>query len=165
MMEVLRDYWPLLLIIVILGLLVGWWLLRPKQQVSLSDSGPVRAHMMASVRDGPEGNGLADEAAAATSDVAGQLLDAPVHRHLAGGAPPDDLQRLKGLGPRLAAMLNQRGITRYEQLAGLTDTELDRLDAGLGSFAGRLRRDRVREQADYLARGDLDAYEREFGKL
>ena len=62
-------------------------------------------------------------------------------------------------------MLKARGLTRYEQLAKLTDEELERLDAGLGAFQGRLQRDRVVEQADYLARGDIDGYEQKFGKV
>ena len=165
MSEVLREYWPVLLVIVILGLLIGLWVLRPRQRVALSDSAPVRPHMAA--RTGNDEGGLADEAATATRDVVGELLATRVQATLAAasGGPPDDLQRLKGVGPRLAALLNERGIARYEQLAGLSDTELDLVDSSLGSFEGRLRRDRVREQADYLARGDTDAYEREFGKL
>ena len=54
---------------------------------------------------------------------------------------------------------------RFEQLAGLTPTEIERLDAQLGPFSGRLTRDRVVEQASYLARGDTDGFEQQFGKL
>jgi predicted flap endonuclease-1-like 5' DNA nuclease len=35
----------------------------------------------------------------------------------------------------------------------------------MGPFAGRLARDRIAEQADYLARGDIDGFEDKFGKL
>jgi len=79
--------------------------------------------------------------------------------------PADNLERLKGVGPRLAAMLGAHGLTRFEQIAHLSDSELERLDRDLGPFRGRLQRDRVIEQADYLARGDIDGFERQFGKL
>ncbi len=35
----------------------------------------------------------------------------------------------------------------------------------MGPFKGRLARDRVAEQAGYLARGDTDGFEEKFGKL
>jgi predicted flap endonuclease-1-like 5' DNA nuclease len=47
----------------------------------------------------------------------------------------------------------------------LTPTEIERLDERLGTFRGRITRDRIVEQADYLARGDTDGFEQRFGKL
>jgi len=44
-------------------------------------------------------------------------------------------------------------------------SDLERLDARLGTFAGRITRDRIVEQADYLARNDTDGFEQKFGKL
>lgn len=80
-----------------------------------------------------------------------------------GGA--DDLRRIKGLGPKMLTLLNSFGITRYEQIANWTEADLDELDAKLGSFAGRPRRDNWVEQARFLASGDTSAYEAKFGKL
>ena len=77
----------------------------------------------------------------------------------------DDFTRLKGVGPKLAEALHAQGFNRYEQLASLSENELSRLDEQLGAFRGRLQRDRVTEQADYLARGDNDGFESKFGKL
>ena len=137
-------------------------LLRPKQRVTLSDEGAVRPHMMS----GSEGKGLTDEAAAAAGDVAGEILDAKVHAELPGASgPPDDLQVLKGVGPKLATILNERGLTRYEQIASLSPGQIEALDESLGAFRGRLSRDKVIEQADYLARGDRDGFEAKFGNL
>jgi predicted flap endonuclease-1-like 5' DNA nuclease len=62
-------------------------------------------------------------------------------------------------------MLALRGVTRFDQLARLSPSEVELLDAQLGPFRGRLQRDRVIEQADYLARGDKDGFEERFGKL
>jgi predicted flap endonuclease-1-like 5' DNA nuclease len=112
--------------------------------------------------DGPQGNSVVDEAAVATTDVAGEVLGVPP-RHAPG--PADDLSRLKGVGPKFVARLNELGITRYDQLAGLNANEAAHLDERMGPFRGRLARDRVVEQADYLARGDTDGFEEKFGKL
>jgi predicted flap endonuclease-1-like 5' DNA nuclease len=47
----------------------------------------------------------------------------------------------------------------------MSGQEVELLDAQLGPFRGRLKRDRVIEQADYLARGDKDGFESKFGSL
>jgi predicted flap endonuclease-1-like 5' DNA nuclease len=78
---------------------------------------------------------------------------------------PDELTRLKGVGPKLETMLNEHGITRYEQLASLDPQELAALEERLGAFQGRLTRDRVVEQARLLASGDTEGFEATFGKL
>jgi predicted flap endonuclease-1-like 5' DNA nuclease len=72
---------------------------------------------------------------------------------------------LKGVGPKLAQKLNENGITRFDQLAALSRNEVAMLDEKLGAFRGRLQRDRVAEQASYLARGDRDGFEARFGSL
>ncbi|MFN7173524.1 MAG: helix-hairpin-helix domain-containing protein [Thermaurantiacus tibetensis] len=79
--------------------------------------------------------------------------------------PPDDLRQIKGIGPKLAARLAELGITRFRQIADLSDAELAALDARLGSFQGRPERDRWREQARLLAEGDLKGFERLHGRL
>ena len=161
-MDLIREYWWL--IVVLMALVLAFIVLRPRQRVQLTDSTPVRPHM---AQKRPfEGRGLAGEAAAATSDVAGDILRAPVHRALDGSkAPHDDLCAIKGIGPKFADALQAQGFARFEQLAQLTPTEIDRLDSQLGAFRGRITRDRVVEQAGYLARGDTDGFEQQFGKL
>ena len=162
-MDLIREYWWLIAIVV--ALVLAFVLLRPKQRVQLTDSAPVRPHMAHSARP-PEGRGIAGEHAAAASDVTGEFLRAPVHQTLDGeGATADDLCRLKGVGPKFADALHAIGFNRFEQIAGLTSTEIERIDAQLGAFRGRLTRDRIVEQADYLARNDVDGFEQRFGKL
>ena len=167
MPEWLNDYWFPILIALAITLILAFLLLRPRQKVQLTDSAPVRPHMAQRAEpEQSEGRGIADGMAAATSDVTGGFIDAQVHANLPGASgPPDDLQRLKGVGPKFAQMLNERGITRFEQLGRLNADELERLDSTLGAFRGRLQRDRVAEQADYLARGDTEGFEHNFGKL
>jgi predicted flap endonuclease-1-like 5' DNA nuclease len=110
-----------------------------------------------------QGKGVADEVATATTDVAGAVLGVDVPRGPAG--PADDLTRLKGVGPKFVARLTELGITRFDQLAGLNGNEVAHLDERMGPFQGRLARDRVIEQADLLARGDIETFEERFGKL
>lgn len=161
-MDFLQHYWWL--IIVVVALVLALLLLRRRQRVQLTHSTPTRPHM--AYAQPPEGRGLAGEAAAATSDVTGELLGAPVHSKLDGVTDPrDDLCRLKGVGPKFAEALHKLGFDRFDQIASLTPTEIDRLDGQLGAFSGRLSRDRIVEQADYLARDDSDGFEQKFGKL
>lgn len=164
-MEWISDFWPAVLVGLLLLLIIAIVLLRPRQRVRFSnEQTPLRPHMAGERRG--ERRGVADGAAAATADVAGPIIGAPVHSNLPGASgSPDDLQRLKGVGPKLAGMLNQLGISRFEQLARLSDADLERLDGQLGAFRGRLRRDQVPQQADYLARGDQDGFEQRFGRL
>jgi len=162
-MDLIREYWWL--IVVVVALVLAFILLRPKQRVQLTDSAPVRPHMQARQRPA-EGRGLAGEHAAAASDLTGDILRAPVHKKLDGSKEPqDDLCLIKGIGPKFADALQGLGFTRFDQIAHLTPTEVSRLDARLGTFAGRIARDRIVEQADYLARGDTDGFEQKFGKL
>ncbi len=117
----------------------------------------------AAASDGPQGNSVVDEVATAATDVAGEVLGVKASHVPAGAA--DNLTMLKGVGPKFVARLNELGITRYDQLAGLNANEVAHLDERLGPFQGRLVRDRVIEQADYLARGDSDGFEEKFGRL
>ncbi|WP_447406898.1 hypothetical protein, partial [Clostridium perfringens] len=57
------------------------------------------------------------------------------HRNLDKvAADGDDLAQLKGVGPRLAETLAGLGFVRFEQIAGVSPTEVERLDAQLGAF-------------------------------
>lgn len=153
MSEVFNAYWPVILIALLIGLVVGFLVFRPRQRVRLTDSAPRRPHL-AAARETSFGH----EAEITTRHVLGSETSVP-------SEPADDLERLKGVGPKLAAMLVGHGLTRFDQIAKLTDSELERLDRDLGAFRGRLQRDRVVEQAAYLARGDVDGFEQRFGKL
>jgi predicted flap endonuclease-1-like 5' DNA nuclease len=162
-MQIVHGYWPIILIAVALFVILALLFLRPRQRVSLTDSAPIRPHMQQS--HPREGRGIAGEAAAATSDLTGNIISAPVHRALEGDVPRDDLCVMKGVGPKFAEALHAAGFYNFGQLAGLTPVEVERLDAQLGAFRGRITRDQVVEQASYLARNDVDGFEQRFGKL
>jgi len=81
------------------------------------------------------------------------------------GEIDDDLTRIKGLGPKLEAQLRDLGVASVAQIAAWDDADIERIDAQLGRFQGRIRRDNWREQAQLLAAGDKQAYEDRFGRL
>jgi predicted flap endonuclease-1-like 5' DNA nuclease len=163
----------LIVLAVIAVLILGFVLTRPRRRTERVErrgepyvASQERPYMKARAQDGPQGNSLADEIATATTDVAGDVLSTRARVELPGATDHgDDLTRLKGVGQKFAARLNELGISRYEQLAGFNENELEALDAKLGPFRGRLGRDQVRDQADYLARGDIEGFEERFGKL
>jgi predicted flap endonuclease-1-like 5' DNA nuclease len=161
------------IIAVLAVLILGFLVMRPRSARRIEAKRPAepyvasaeRPYMKTAAPPPAEGEGVAGELAAATADVSGEVLGVDAHGALSGGDGADDLQKLKGVGPKFVARLNELGIARYDQLAGLGETELAHLDARMGPFAGRLARDRIAEQADYLARGDIDGFEDKFGKL
>jgi predicted flap endonuclease-1-like 5' DNA nuclease len=77
----------------------------------------------------------------------------------------DDLSRIKGIGPKLVTLLGQLGVTSFAQIAVWTEADIDRIDAQLGVFAGRIRRDSWVEQAKFLAAGDTVGFEGKYGKV
>ena len=83
----------------------------------------------------------------------------------ADDAAPDDLLRLKGVGPKLKALLIDLGVTRYAQIAAWSDADIAAIDARLGNFKGRPVRDQWVDQARYLAAGDTAGFEAKYGKL
>ena len=158
-----------ILIALLIGLIVGFWLFRARSSARRKDpveripSPPPPQPRHDPV---PDGHAIPDDYAAATKDIAGEFLGVEAHPVAAGPAgPPDHLQTLKGVGPKLAAQLNAAGITRFDQLSRLTPNEVAYLDERMGAFNGRIARDRLVEQAAYLARGDTDGFEAVFGKL
>ena len=76
---------------------------------------------------------------------------------------PDDLTRIKGLGPKLAALLGELGINTFAQIAAWDDAAVARIDAQLGRFSGRIIRDQWVEQARLLAAGDEPGFTAKFG--
>ncbi len=66
------------------------------------------------------------------------------------GSAPDDLKRIKGVGPKLEATLNRLGIFHYHQIADWTEADVASVDKRL-SIKGRIVRDGWIEQARALA--------------
>jgi large subunit ribosomal protein L21 len=71
---------------------------------------------------------------------------------LGAGDEPDDLRRIKGLGPKLATALQEAGIRSYAQIAAWTPDEAAAMDEKFGA-RGRVLRDGWVAQARALALG------------
>ncbi len=75
----------------------------------------------------------------------------------------DDLRKIKGLGPKLVALLKEQGITSFAQIAEWSDEDVARIDATLGRFAGRIERDQWVAQAKLLVTGESSEFSQKFG--
>lgn len=78
---------------------------------------------------------------------------------LRASMPPDDLTRVWGIGPKIAAALNEAGIKSYSQLAETEDDAITEILETSGvnyRLAGPGVRATWQEQAELLAAGDLD---------
>lgn len=75
------------------------------------------------------------------------MLDKP-----RGGAG-DDLKMIKGVGPKLEALLNSMGVWHFDQVASWREKEVAWVDANLEGFKGRVSRDGWVDQAKVLAAG------------
>ncbi|MGB5821218.1 MAG: NrfD/PsrC family molybdoenzyme membrane anchor subunit [Saonia sp.] len=63
---------------------------------------------------------------------------------------PDDLKKVKGIGPQMEVTLNQIGIYTFAQVSRMTEKEYNLLDSITGSFPGRAQRDDWAGQAKIL---------------
>jgi predicted flap endonuclease-1-like 5' DNA nuclease len=166
-MNWIEQNWVLVLLGVIVVLVALWWLvgsgkrveadkpatpLEKREEVSPVVTGPAVAPI--DVPPPVEVEPLKPEP---------EALVEPIHPVPAG--PADELTRMKGVGPKVAALLNGLGVTRFDQIAAWNDADVARVDSQLGAFKGRIARDQWVEQARLLAAGDTAGYEAKFGKL
>jgi predicted flap endonuclease-1-like 5' DNA nuclease len=173
MNDVTSGTWVFVVAAIIVAVLFVWWALvaTRKTRIERSDAPPAeeaRARRNQALIDAarsevavdlppPTPDGLAGAGVAVAASAE------PVHERAAVGA--DDLKQIKGIGPRLEALLNSLGVSSYAQIAEWNDAEIDRIDAQLGNFQGRIRRDDWPAQARLLAAGDRAGFENRFGKL
>lgn len=78
---------------------------------------------------------------------------------------PDNLELLKGVGPKLNALLKTLGVTSFEQVANWSAADVAEIDAKLGTFAGRISRDNWIDQSKLLSAGDIAGFEKKYGSL
>lgn len=172
MAELVRENWLLLVAALVVGLLVAWWLFasrRTRVEIARSDEAPAMRNQ--ALIDAPPAAAFPEVPVLTPEGLAGAGEAIQVAADLVPVAPPptategDDLTRIKGLGPKLVDQLRELGVTSFAQIAAWNEAEIDRIDAQLGRFAGRIRRDDWPAQAKCLAAGDTAGYEATFGKL
>ncbi|ANY20982.1 NADH dehydrogenase subunit E [Tsuneonella dongtanensis] len=176
MTEFVSANLPLVIIGGLIALVVLWWLVmatrRTRVEVDRRDTldegaapaarnqALIDAPPVAAGRTNPMPPPVPEAIAGVGIAVATAVEEAQIERASHEG---DDLTRIKGLGPKLAATLADLGVTGFAQIAGWSEAEIDRIDAQLGRFQGRIRRDSWVEQARLLADGDLAGFEQKFG--
>ena len=219
MNTLIAEYWIWLVVALILGLIVAWYVFHASRRTKVTgtsndvlDEGAQRAERNRALIDsapaatreqaptlppepdtdaapitpiaaptGLAGSGAAvaaaaDEAELEQRDAATEsvLPAAPPATHPTPPATPapapalkekDDLNRIKGIGPKLSARLQELGVTSFAQIAAWNNSDIDRIDAELGRFQGRIRRDDWIEQARLLNADETSAYEAKFGRL
>lgn len=160
-------------IVVLLALLVAWWIMRRPaarvraKTIDVLTPGAAPAARNIMLFDAPPVVPLP------ASDAMGGIGEviAAAAMNLAQTVPPiptgeaDDLTRIKGLGPKIAALLHGLGITRFDQIAAWSAADVARIDPQLGAFQGRIARDNWVEQSRYLSAGDVSGFESRFGKV
>ncbi|MDA8875607.1 hypothetical protein N9792_00205 [Planktomarina temperata] len=124
-MFLVTEIWVLLVLAGLLGLFCGWIIWG----------------------FGKKGRALNPEDAA----VAGKTLP-PLEPEAEPGPPalplgfnlddtPDDLRRIRGIGPKIEAQCHRLGIYSYAQIAAWTAEDIAHIDAQLRGFEGRASRD------------------------
>jgi len=75
----------------------------------------------------------------------------------------DDLKMIKGVGPKLEALLNRLGFYHFDQVASWTADEVAWVDQNLEGFKGRVSRDNWVAQAKTLAAGGQTEFSKRVG--
>ena len=96
--------------------------------------------------------GAADAVVETVTELVAPVVEAVESAPQAVAAAADDLTRLVGIGPRLAARLAELGVTRFSDIAAWTDEDLARVDKAL-DLKGRAVRDAWVAQAGRFVEG------------
>ena len=116
-MFLVTEIWLLLLLAGLLGLFCGWiiWGSGKKNRSLDPDDGAIVGKSLPEV-----------------SALPGRLnLE----------VSPDDLRRIRGIGPKIEAQCHQLGIYSYAQIAAWTAEDIADIDVQLRGFEGRASRD------------------------
>ncbi len=175
-MQFVETYWLLILIVAALAIAIAWYIFHAARRTRVTgerrdvlDEGAAPAARNQALIDSPSATAGVPIPPVAPAGFAGagEAVAAAVEQRPVEPARTqgDDLTRLKGVGPRLAAQLGDLGITTFAQVAAWNEDDIDRIDARLGRFQGRIRRDDWVEQARLLAAGDSAGYASRFGNI
>ena len=164
------EIWAWILAGFLLGVLVGWWIWARNAPPMIVE--PAIVNQLRAELDGASAALARTESDLGASQNARKALEAslaaaglavpPLFLDAPDGAA-DDLTVIRGIGPQLAALLNNIGVFHLRQIAGWTDANSAEVDTLLGAFKGRIDRDNWVEQARLLHGGELAAYQERFG--
>ena len=97
---------------------------------------------------GVASGGGQDQDTGAASGAQGLMAASPEISDETNGGP-DDLRQIKGIGPKIAGLLNELGIQRFEQIAAWNATDIEWVNERL-RFKGRIEREEWIPQAKEL---------------
>lgn len=119
-----------------------------EKAAAAQDAGEASETEQAAAASGDTGAGGGSDASGETSEGVrpANLMEKPKGQ-------PDDLKKIKGVGPKLEKMLNEMGIWHFWQIAEWGPDEVAWVDQHLPAFKGRVSRDHWVEQARILAAG------------
>ncbi|QLC25504.1 hypothetical protein HFP57_11055 [Parasphingopyxis algicola] len=191
MTYLIATLWLPLLLSGLLGLVIGGWIWRRPSDARLAEEDAVYAPASAPIIPPappelePEPEAEPAEEPIAVSEPAPPPMSEPVAEEPpepetepapepapmpspfmeAPDGEPDNLTLIKGVGPKLNDMLHALGVYHFTQIADWNAEQIVEVDSHLGSFKGRIERDRWVDQARLLAARNIAAFEREFGKM
>ncbi len=186
MIDVIEANWLAFALALIVGLLVAWWLFgrastapRRDYKPDVLDEGAAPAQRNQALIDAAPAAAIITPPIITPAPMSGAMggigelvavgaQDVVEEAAAAAPAPApssDDLALIKGVGPKLVALLGSLGVRHFAQIAAWTDSDIAEVDAKLGTFAGRIQRDSWVEQCKFLAAGDTAGFEGKFGKL
>ena len=177
-MDVLIDNWLIALLALLAAIAVGWYIFHASRRTRIT--GARRDVLDEGAAPAARNQALIDAPQATASDIplppltpagmagVGEVVEAAVEQEHIRAAPSlsgDDLSRIKGVGPKIVTLLGELGVTSWAQIAGWSDADIDRIDARMGRFQGRILRDSWVEQAKLLSAGDESGFAARFGNL
>lgn len=129
----------------------------PQERVRAARHIPSRPHSVPA----PElagGPGIAGglDAVVARTHAATKVQAGPERLATPRGGRADDLKVIRGIGPKLEALLNSLGIWHYDQIAAWKARDIAEIDGQLEGFRGRITRDGWVKQARALALGQAE---------
>jgi predicted flap endonuclease-1-like 5' DNA nuclease len=177
----------------ILGLLTAWWVWGGRREVDADAyvepealrAPPVEAAPVAAAAPVPayvEPEPVAPVAFSSPPVAAAPVAAPPVAAAPVAAAPiaaaaigltaigipaavgaADDLELIKGIGPKLNGVLNGLGVHRFDQIANWTADDVDKVDDHLGAFKDRIGQEEWIPQAKLLAAGNHSEWQRIYG--
>jgi len=162
MVDLISEYWIILAVVAVIAAAIVLWVLNSRRHVALPPIEIGQATTQTLSRTGSSTSAFASSAGQVqTPDL--PPLPFPVNTN--PDVEPDDLLQIKGVGPKLARLLIELGVTHYRQIAAFSASDIAALDELLGAFSGRAARDNWVEQARLLDAGDVAGFEAKFGAL
>ena len=163
-MGILASIFMGAVVFIVVGLLLGWIFcceLKPLVQPNYTSAAPSAPEPAPVSKPAPVTAPVSQAPKTESAEV--EAVEDAVRPEALSGARDegaDYLKMIKGVGPKLEAMLNELGIYHFDQITGWSAEEVAWVNYNLAGLKGRVGRDNWVEHARKLASGQ----ETEFSK-